>query len=113
MRNDALDARNFFALTTEELKRQQFGGTLGGPLLRRRTFFFASYEGMRGRQGLVFNNIVPTAAMRAGDFSASSRLIYDPLTRLPFPNNVIPAARLSPQAAYFARFLPNPNTAGG
>src|SRR6185369_4562557 len=68
MRNDALDARNFFALTTEELKRQQFGGTLGGPLLRQRTFFFASYEGMRERQGLVFNNIVPSAAMRAGDF---------------------------------------------
>jgi hypothetical protein len=113
MRNDAFDARNFFALQTEELKRQQFGGTLGGPLLRSRTFFFASYEGMRERQGLVFNNIVPTAAMRAGDFSASSRPIYDPLTRQPFPNNVIPAGRLSPQAIYFARFLPDPNTASG
>src|ERR1700704_3388585 len=113
MRNDAFDARNFFALQTEELKRQQFGGTLGGPLLRSRTFFFASYEGMRERQGLVFNNIVPTAAMRAGDFSRSSRPIYDPLTRQPFPNNVIPAGRLSPQALYFARFLPDPNTASG
>src|SRR5713226_9371211 len=113
MRNDAFDARNFFALQTEELKRQQFGGTLGGPLLRRRTFFFASYEGMRERQGLVFNNIVPTAAMRAGDFSASSRTLYDPLTRQPFPNNVIPAGRLSPQAIYFARFLSDPNTASG
>ncbi len=70
MRNDAFDARNFFALKTEELKRQQFGGTLGGPILRKRTFFFASYEGMREQQGLVFNNTVPTAAMRAGDFSA-------------------------------------------
>ena len=113
MRNDAFDARNFFALETEELKRQQFGGTLGGPLLHKRTFFFASYEGMRERQGLVFNNIVPSAAMRAGDFRASSRTIYDPLTRLPFPSNIIPAARLSPQALYFARFLPDPNTASG
>jgi hypothetical protein len=113
IRNDAFDARNFFALETEELKRQQFGGTLGGPLLRKRTFFFASYEGMRERQGLVFNNTVPTAAMRAGDFSASSRRIYDPLTRQPFPNNVIPASRLSPQAIDFARFLPDPNTASG
>src|SRR5712691_9282464 len=113
MRNDAFDARNLFALQTEELKRQQFGGTLGGPLLRSRTFFFASYEGMRERQGLVFNNIVPTAAMRAGDFSRSSRPIYDPLTRQPFPNNVIPSGRLSPQAIYFARFLSDPNTASG
>jgi hypothetical protein len=113
MRNDAFDARNFFARETEELKRQQFGGTIGGPVLRRRTFFFASYEGMRERQGLVFNNTVPTAAMRGGDFSASTRPIYDPLTRQPFPNNVIPAARLSPQAQYFARFVPDPNTAAG
>jgi hypothetical protein len=113
MRNDAFDARNFFARETEELKRQQFGGTIGGPLLRRRTFFFASYEGMRERQGLVFNNTVPTAAMRAGDFSASSRPLYDPQTRQPFPNNVIPSARLSPQALYFARFVPDPNTPAG
>ena len=71
MRNDAFDARNFFARETEELKRQQFGGTFGGPLADASArFFFASYEGMRERQGLVFNNMVPTAAMRAGDFSA-------------------------------------------
>ena len=113
IRNDAFDARNFFARETEELKRQQFGGTLGGPLVSKHTFFFASYEGMRERQGLVFNNTVPTAAMRAGDFSASSRIIYDPLTRQPFVNNTIPAGRLSAQALYFARFLPDPNTAAG
>ena len=98
VRNDVFDARNFFARTTEELKRQQFGGTLGGPILRRRTFFFASYEGMRERQGLVFNNTVPTAAMRAGDYSRSTRIIHDPITREPFPGNVIPANRLSAQA---------------
>ena len=72
MRDDAFDARNFFARETEKLKRQQFGATLGGPILRKRTFFFASYEGMREEQGLVFNNNVPTAAMRAGDYSAST-----------------------------------------
>jgi hypothetical protein len=113
MRNDAFDARNFFALQTEELKRQQFGGTLGGPVIRKRTFFFTSYEGMRERQGLVFNNTVPSAAVRNGDFGASSRTIYDPLTRQPFPNNVIPAGRLSAQALFFARFLPDPNTSSG
>jgi Carboxypeptidase regulatory-like domain/TonB dependent receptor len=113
MRDDRFDARNFFARETEELKRHQFGGTIGGPMLRNRTFFFASYEGMRERQGLVFNNVVPTTAMKGGDFSGSSRVIYDPLTRQPFPGNVIPASRLSPQALYFAGFVPDPNTAGG
>jgi hypothetical protein len=113
MRDDAFDARNFFARETEKLKRQQFGATLGGPIMRRRTFFFASYEGMRERQGLVFNNTVPTAAMRAGDYSASSRIIHDPLTQQPFPGNVIPASRLSPQGLAFAALVPDPNTPAG
>jgi Carboxypeptidase regulatory-like domain len=113
MRDDAFDARNFFARETEKLKRQQFGATLGGPILRKRTFFFASYEGMREEQGLVFNNNVPTAAMRAGDYSASSRIIHDPITRLPFPGNRIPADRLNPQAVAFARLVPDPNTPAG
>ena len=113
LRDDAFDARNFFARETEKLKRHQFGGTLGGPIMRRRTFFFASYEGMRERQGLVFNNTVPTAAMRRGDYSASTRIIHDPITRQPFPDNVIPTERLSPQALSFAALVPDPNTASG
>jgi hypothetical protein len=113
LRDDAFDARNFFARETEKLKRHQFGGTLGGPILRGRTFFFASYEGMRERQGLVFNSIVPTAAMKTGDFSGIANRIYDPVTRQAFSGNVIPAERLSRQALYFARFIPDPNTASG
>ena len=114
MRNDAFDARNFFARETEELKRQQFGGTLGGPLLRRRTFFFASYEGMRERQGLVFNNTVPTAAMRAGDFSASTRRIYDPHDPAAVPEQRDSRRRgCRRRRSYFARFVPDPNTPAG
>ncbi|MEO5820366.1 MAG: carboxypeptidase-like regulatory domain-containing protein, partial [Vicinamibacteraceae bacterium] len=113
VRDDAFDARNFFARETEKLKRQQFGATLGGPIMRKRTFFFASYEGMREQQGLVFNNTVPTTAMRGGDYSASSRIIHDPITRQPFPGNVIPASRLSAQALAFATLVPDPNTAAG
>jgi hypothetical protein len=109
LRDDAFDARNFFARETEKLKRNQFGGTLGGPILKSRTFFFGSYEGMREEQGLVYNNVVPSAAMKSGDFSGLGKVIYDPLTRLPFPGNVIPANRISPQARYFTGFVPDPN----
>jgi len=121
LRNDKLDARNFFAREREVLKRNQFGGTFGGPVSlpklyngRDKTFFFASYEAMRERQGLVFNSIVPTAAMKRGDFSAlTTRRINDPATGAQFTNNVIPAARLSPQALFFAKFIPDPNTPSG
>ncbi|HEU0177438.1 MAG TPA: TonB-dependent receptor [Blastocatellia bacterium] len=121
LRNDKLDARNFFARDREVLKRNQFGGTFGGPVSlpklysgRDRTFFFVSYEGMRERQGLVFNSIVPTAAMKLGDFSAlTSQRIKDPVTGAQFANNVIPTNRLSPQALFLAKFIPDPNTPSG
>jgi carboxypeptidase family protein len=124
LRNDKLDARNFFANEREVLKRNQFGGTLGGPLLipklyngRDKTFLFVSYEGMRERQGLVFNSIVPSAAMKRGDFSAVPQKISDPLTAggtpAPFAGNMIPAGRISQQALYFLKFIPDPNTPQG
>jgi Carboxypeptidase regulatory-like domain/TonB dependent receptor len=67
-RDDALDARNFFEFTSPEphpFKRNQFGGSLGGPIIRGRTFFFATYEGLRQRQGLDLNGVVPSNAQRA------------------------------------------------
>jgi hypothetical protein len=121
LRNDKLDARNFFAREREVLKRNQFGGAFGGPVSlpklysgRDKTFFFASYEGMRERQGLVFNSIVPTAAMKSGDFSAlTSRRIINPMTGAQFANNVISKDKLSQQALFFAKFIPDPNTPSG
>jgi hypothetical protein len=121
LRNDALDARDFFAPRREALRRNQFGGVLGGPLPmpgflgKGKTFFLLNYEGMRQRQGLVFNDIVPTSAMKNGDFSAPGlNAIYDPLTtangtRSPFAGNIIPQNRISPQAAFFNKYLPDPN----
>src|SRR5205809_759722 len=105
LRNDVFDARNFFAPSKETLERNQFAGTLGGPIVRGRTFFFASYEGQRRDQGNVANVIVPTAEQRAGDFRGGAT-IYDPLTtvgttRTPFANNTIPQGRISPQAQFF------------
>ena len=126
LRNDKLDARNFFALKREILKRNQFGGTIGGPLVipklyngHDRTFFSLSYEGERERQGLVFNQRVPTAAMKTGDFSASGLpVIYDPFNvvngeRQPFPGNKIPLERISQQALFFNKFIPDPNNPSG
>jgi len=89
-----------------------------GPIRRDRTFFFADVERTGLRQGLDFNNVVPSLAMRGGDFSellAGSRpvIITDPLTRLPFRNNQIPASMFSPQALFFLKFLPEPNIRQG
>jgi hypothetical protein len=121
LRNEKLDARDFFAPRREALKRNQFGASLGGPLNLPKvlggkgTFFFVNYEAMRQRQGLVFNDIVPTVAQKNGDFSAPGlNVIYDPLTtangtRTPFAGNRIPGNRLSPQALYFNQFIANPN----
>ncbi len=117
LRNDKLDSRNFFALQRDVLKRNQFGGGIGGPFVlpkiyngRNRTFFFMNYEGMRQRAGTVFNSIVPSPAEKTGNFSAPGlNTIYDPSNGLPFPGNVIPPGRISPQAQFFANYIPDPN----
>jgi hypothetical protein len=77
-RNDALDARNFFEFTSpapHPFERNQFGGSLGGPLIRDTTFFFAAYEGLRQRQGLDINSLVLSDEQRATDDPLMRRLI--------------------------------------
>ena len=113
LRNDVFDAADYFVKQKQELNRHQFGGTLGGPLVKGKTFFFLSYEGTRESRQLPVNLTVASAAMKQGDFSGIRNRIYDPLTGQPFPGNVIPASRLSPQALYFARLIPDPNTSTG
>ena len=126
-RNDAFDSKNFFAVNKEKLTRNQFGGTLGGPVMipgmfdgRNKTFFFASYEGHRRQQGVTDVSIVPSAAQRQGDFSGLAP-VFDPLstttvagvaTRTQFANNQIPANRISPQAQFFMKYIPLPNAPG-
>ena len=112
-RNDFLDAKDYFVKEKQELNRHQFGGTLGGPLVRGKTFFFVSYEGTRESRALPVNLTVGTAAMKRGDFSAIRNRIHDPLTGQPFPGNIIPTSRLSPQALYFNEYIPDPNTSSG
>ena len=111
-RDDQFDSRDYFATVDPLLKQKQFGGSIGGPLVRDRTFYFADYEGFRNRQGQVNVLTVPTAKMRMGDFSEVSQIIYDPITRQPFPGNAIPANRIDQIAARFMALYPDPTSAG-
>jgi hypothetical protein len=125
LRNDALDARNFFSTNVEPLKQNQFGGTLGGPIRRDRTFLFGYYEGFRNRQGETQLTTVPTAAERQGDFSAlcssysSQGICTDPTgTQLvnvfasppqPLPFNQLPPGAISSISQNLLAFYPLPN----
>jgi Carboxypeptidase regulatory-like domain/TonB dependent receptor len=97
-----------------DTKQHRWGASFGGPIKSGKTFFNANYEGSNDKA--IFGGAratVPTAAMRNGDFSGASFTIRDPLTGLPFPGNVIPANRISPQARSIMDFfypLPNQGT---
>ena len=117
MRNDAFDANNFFNIRAgrpkPEFSQHQFGGTYGGPIVKDKSFVFFDYQGFRNRQGATYLSTVPSAKMRAGDFSEINRVIYDPVTRLPFPGNVIPQSRWDPAAKnILEQLIPESNTAG-
>jgi len=112
-RNAALDARNFFAPATEpkpKYNRNQFGGSLGGPIKKNRTFFFADYEGTRSREGVTRLTNVPTAQERRGDFTQSLFGVpVDPFTGQPFPGGVIPDFRINAVGRAIAALYPLPN----
>jgi outer membrane receptor protein involved in Fe transport len=117
VRNDAMDARNFFAPAPSpkpQLDRHQFGGVIGGPIRRGRTFFMGSYERVRETRETVALTNVLTEEMRRGDFSGvAGAVIRDPLTGLQFPGNIIPSNRLDPLAvAMVNRYQPLPNQTG-
>ena len=115
VRNDAMDAKQFFALQKGQLRRSQHGATVGGPVSRDRMFFFGAFEGLRLRQGEARSNlIVPTPLERVGDFSQSRIKPRDPLTGQPFPNNQIPANRIDPGIIkYMDALIPLPNAPDG
>ncbi len=119
LRNDALDARNYFANPAARkpvLQQNQFGGVIGGPVVKNRAFFFGSYEGTRINRGSTIVTTVPTAALRMGDFTGQPT-IYDPRSSVPagatfartaFQNNKIPTDRLDPAALKLLAALPLP-----
>jgi hypothetical protein len=115
-RNEKLDARDRFAATRQINRQHEFGAALGGPVWiphvyqgRNRTFFHFVYGGFRWRAGAANELLtLPTAAMRQGDFSGIARIIYDPQTGQPFPENKIPAARFSTVAKNILPLIPAP-----
>jgi Carboxypeptidase regulatory-like domain/TonB-dependent Receptor Plug Domain len=113
VRSDKFQAKNFFATTEPPpLTFNQYGGTLGGPVVRNKTFFFGSFEGYREARGQTRQTIVATAQERAGNFSFLSKALIDPSTGLPFPGNLIPLNRIDPAAIRLLTLMPLPNIPG-
>ena len=128
-RNEALNARNYFASTNPvkpRFRRNQFGGVIGGPIRQDRTFFFSDYQGQRQTIGRTVISTVPTALQRTGVFTEAigGRVpaIYDPattapvgtgsVTRSPFAGNTIPVARMDAVALELLQRYPLPTGAG-
>ena len=115
LRNYAMDAKNYFATSPNPLKQNQFGGTIGGPILKGKLFFFGSYQGTR--QNTSDNGLssqVPTQAERNGDFSAllPGTVLTNPDPTSPYQfdsNNVINPAAFDPTALYLLNHIPLPN----
>ena len=113
-----------FAKEKPDFKNDDFGATLGGPILKDRTFFFGSYHGLRNSIPVEAGNrvTVPTAKMRNGDFSelltpgtsglSVPVIIYDPLTGVPFAGNIIPTNRINPVGQKYLNLFPLPDGAG-
>ena len=137
VRNKEFDARNFFAAKRDDLKRNQFGFSVGGPVVKDRAFFFFTYEGTRESSTSPTFATVPLDPWRSGDLSGTlgapvgtdalgrpvlENQVFDPLTsrsvtngtvREPFPGNIIPPTRINPASSFILNeFIPRPNTGG-
>lgn len=110
-RNDALDTRTFFAPSIAPLRYNIFGGSLGGPIKKDKSFFFFNYEGQRRSDGAtIANTDVPHPVEIGGDFSNRNNFtLMDPREGIPFENNTIPESRMDALGRTFASFYPAPN----
>src|SRR5882724_786878 len=110
-RNSALDARGYFEPTTDpkaSFKQNQFGGTLGGPIVKDKLFWFGDYQATRIRNPMTLQSNVPTPEERSGDFSADDP-ITDPTTHTQFAGNMIPGGQIDPISQAYMNLYPDPN----
>lgn len=115
-----LGARPFFSNSKPVTTANNFGFTLGGPVMKNKLFYFVDYQGIRDRRGDFHQGTIPTTAFRNGDLNWSRGTdIYDPATgaadgtgRVPFANRVIPSSRISPIATRLLALIPNPTNSG-
>jgi hypothetical protein len=119
--NDVFQARNPFsqsqvdAITGKSIPdtlKNQFGGSIGGPIVHGKAFYFGDYQGTRSKVGGSRRLTVPTLLARSGNFSEYGRPIFDPLTGTQFAGNIIPTARLSQQARNILALIPLPTLPG-
>ena len=127
LRNDKLNANTFFnnrqGVPRPPFRRNEFGATTGGPIIRNKTFFFVDYQGIRLAQPQTITTTIPTIAQRnmviTGDFSGLGVPVYNPFStsvvngqtvRDPFPNNQVPRTLLDPAAVKLMQLLPSPTT---
>jgi outer membrane receptor protein involved in Fe transport len=122
LRNDDLDANNYFAQTKEPLKQNQFGATAGGPIRKDKTFIFGFYEGFRNHQGETTLTTVPSLKQRTGDFSElcpegfsegfcknPAHQLFNVFANAPYPNNQLPPDQLNTVSENLLGFFPLPN----
>jgi len=122
LRNDAVDANNYFAQTQEPLKQNQFGATIGAPIKKDKAFVFGFYEGFRNRQGESALTTVPSVKQRSGDFSElctegftagfcnnPQHQLFNVFANAPYPNNQVPENQINPVSQNLLSFFPLPN----
>jgi hypothetical protein len=123
-RNGDMNARNYFSTKQDSLKRNQFGGAVGGPIRRDKLFFFGGYQGTRTRQQTnAITSFVPTAAMLNGDFSSYDgagcqssgkfKQLTNPATGKPYPNDQIPVSQFNASALALLKYVPSTSNACG
>ena len=119
--NEALQARNPFTQSRPDpttgkfipdSKKNQFGGSVGGPIIENKWFFFGDYQGTRQDRGGSVLTSVPTVLARAGNFSEYGQRIFNPVTGQEYANATIPQGQLSPQALNIIQLIPTPNAPG-